>query len=88
MESKKRLERLIKARTREITVEKDKVEKQLLDFVIVTIPEDPSKMTANLQGPVIINIEKKLGKQAISINEKYDVKYPMLTEMDAEGEGS
>lgn len=59
---------------------KDK-EKELLDFVIVTIPSDPSKMTANLQGPIIININKKLGKQAISLKEEYTVKCPILTEM-------
>jgi flagellar assembly factor FliW len=53
----------------------------ILDFVIVTIPEDPSQMTANLQGPVIINIKKKLGKQAISLKDAYNVKCPILEEM-------
>ncbi|MBU1075764.1 MAG: flagellar assembly protein FliW [Spirochaetes bacterium] len=61
---------------------KDK-EKELLDFVIVTIPSDPSKMTANLQGPIIININKKLGKQAISLKEEYEVKCPILEEMSS-----
>jgi len=56
-------------------------EKELMDFVIVTIPDDASKMTANLQGPVIINIKSKLGKQAISLNEKYTVKCLILEEM-------
>ncbi len=56
---------------------KDK-EKELLDFVIVTIPADPSEMTANLQGPVVININKKLGKQVISLKEEYTVKCPVL----------
>lgn len=58
---------------------KDK-EKELLDFVVVTIPADPSEMTANLQGPVIININKKLGKQAISLKEEYTVKCHVLDE--------
>ena len=59
---------------------KDK-EKELLDFVIVTVPSDPEKMTANLQGPIIINIKKKLGKQAISLKEDYTVRCPILDEM-------
>lgn len=53
----------------------------ILDFVIVTIPEDPSHMTANLQGPVIINIKKKVGKQSISLKDDYNVKCPILDEM-------
>ncbi len=56
-------------------------EKELMDFAIVTIPEDPSRMTANLQGPIIINIKEKLGKQAISLNEEYSVKCPVLDEI-------
>lgn len=60
---------------------KDK-EKELLHFVIVTVPPDhPEKMTANLQGPIIININKKLGKQAISLKEDYTVRCPILEEM-------
>lgn len=63
----------------DIKVEDSK--KELMDFAIVTIPEEPSNMTANLQGPVIINIKEKLGKQAISLNEEYSVKCPILDEM-------
>lgn len=59
---------------------KDK-EKELLDFVIVTVPKDPSKMTANLQGPIIINVTKKIGKQSISLNDDYTVRCPILDEM-------
>jgi flagellar assembly factor FliW len=53
----------------------------LILFTIVTIPSDPSEMTANLQGPVIINPRKKIGKQVISLNEKYSVKHKILDEM-------
>jgi len=61
----------------------------LIIFVIVTIPENPSEMTANLQGPLIINIEKKIGKQAISLNENYSVRHRILEEMQkvSRGEG-
>jgi flagellar assembly factor FliW len=53
----------------------------LLVFAIVTIPENPSLMTANLQGPIIINPEKKLGRQAISMNDRYHVRHRILDEM-------
>ncbi|MFH1021837.1 MAG: flagellar assembly protein FliW [Planctomycetota bacterium] len=33
--------------------------------VIIHVPENPLEMTANLQGPVVINVEKRLGKQFV-----------------------
>lgn len=63
------------------SIEIEDKEKELIDFVIVTVPRNPEKMTANLQGPVIINIKKKLGKQAISLREDYTVRCPIIEEM-------
>ncbi|HMU83395.1 MAG TPA: flagellar assembly protein FliW [Leptospiraceae bacterium] len=55
-----------------------------LVFLIVTIPEnDPESMTANLQGPVLINKTTKQGRQAISMNEKHVVRLPVLSQVDA-----
>ena len=54
----------------------------LVVFSIVTIPADPSLMTANLQGPVIINPESMMGCQAISMNDKYHVRHSILEEME------
>ncbi|HNJ03020.1 MAG TPA: flagellar assembly protein FliW [Leptospiraceae bacterium] len=52
--------------------------------MIVTIPEnDPESMTANLQGPVLINKTTKQGRQAISMNEKHVVRLPVLSQVDA-----
>lgn len=34
-------------------------------FNIVTIPEDPRKMTANMKAPLVINVKKKLAKQCV-----------------------
>jgi flagellar assembly factor FliW len=53
----------------------------LLVFTIVTIPANPADMTANLQGPIIINSKKKIGRQVISISDKYSVKHKILDEM-------
>jgi flagellar assembly factor FliW len=53
----------------------------LLVFAIVTIPENPSNMTANLQGPIIINPETRVGKQAISLSDRYTVRHNIMEEI-------
>ncbi len=54
----------------------------LMVFAIVTIPADTSKMTANLQGPLILNPKKRLGRQAISLSDKYGVRHNILEELN------
>ncbi len=58
-----------------------KAKDELLVFSIVTVPEDYKKMTANLMGPVIVNPVKRIGKQAISLSEKYGVRHRILENM-------
>ncbi len=52
-----------------------------LVFAIVTIPEDARKMTANLQGPVIINRKTRMGRQFISTNPDWKVRHEIMAEM-------
>jgi flagellar assembly factor FliW len=52
-----------------------------LVFAIVTIPDDPRQMTANLQGPLIINKENRTGRQAISGDPRWQVRHPILAEL-------
>ncbi len=52
-----------------------------LDFAIVTIPDDPSKMTANLQGPIIVNRKTRVGRQSISLNPKWMVRHMIMEEL-------
>jgi len=59
----------------------------LLDFAIVTIPDDPRLMTANLQGPVIINRHTRQARQVISLNEKYSTRHPLLDELEQKSGG-
>ena len=48
-------------------------------MTIVTIPNDnPQKMTANLQGPVVINPKNGKAKQFISKNENHPVRKMIL----------
>ena len=48
---------------------------------IVVIPQDTSKMTANLKGPIVINAKKNIAMQVILDNEEYSTKHNILEEM-------
>ena len=52
---------------------------------IVTIPEKTSDMTANLQGPIILNLQNKTGKQSISLSDKYKTRHSILEELNKRG---
>jgi flagellar assembly factor FliW len=56
-------------------------QENILVFAIVTIPENQQKMTANLQGPIIINKFDRIGRQAISPNPKWKVRHHILDEL-------
>lgn len=47
-------------------------------YVIVTTPEDPKQVSANLQGPILINTENNLAKQLVLVNSQYQVKHLLL----------
>jgi len=54
-------------------------------FVIVTIPQDGGPMTANLQGPIIINKENMMGMQAILSESKWKTKHDIAAELKSQG---
>ena len=60
-------------------------DERLLQFSIVTIPENRQGMTANLQGPLIINKESREGCQCISRDDRWQVRHNILEEMAATG---
>ncbi|MBD3257173.1 flagellar assembly protein FliW [candidate division GN15 bacterium] len=47
-------------------------------YVVVTIPEDPEEMSANLQGPILINTENNRAKQLVLVNSHYKVRHSIL----------
>ena len=49
-------------------------------FVIVTIPQDGGPMTANLQGPLVINKENMTAMQAIQTDKKWRTKHDIMEE--------
>ena len=52
-------------------------------YVIVTIPSDrPQDMTANLQGPVLLNRSKKIGRQIISLDNNHQTRVPIINKLE------
>ena len=47
----------------------------LLFLLVMTVPADMTKVTANMKAPIIINAEKKKGVQLIVENADYAVKF-------------
>ena len=59
-------------------------EKALI-FSIVTIPHDGGPMTANLQGPLIINRDTRMGKQAVLTDDRWKTKHDIMAELAVTG---
>lgn len=64
---------------------KIKEEADVVVYSIVNIPDDITKMTANLLGPVIINTKEMLGKQIVLDDDRYTTKHFILKEAKAKG---
>lgn len=47
-------------------------------FVILTVREPFEESTANLQAPVILNVNNNLGKQYIMKTDKYTTRHPFI----------
>ncbi len=56
-------------------------ETQLRSFCIITIPEDPARMTANLKAPVVVNIEKRMARQCVLQNNKLEIREPIFQKL-------
>lgn len=55
--------------------------KSVETYAIVTVPEDPKKMSVNLQGPILINTENGFAKQLVQVNSDYRVQHFIVDEI-------
>lgn len=55
--------------------------KELITYVIVTVPPDLSQMSADLLGPLVINSRKRIAKQVVMPNSPYTTKHYILDEL-------
>lgn len=53
----------------------------MLVFSIITVPAAASRMTANLQGPLILNRRTHTGRQSISANPRWGVRHVIADEL-------
>ena len=54
-----------------------------LIFSIVTFPSDGGSLTANLQGPLVINRDNRLGIQAVLTDSRWRTKHDIIAELNA-----
>lgn len=48
-------------------------------FSIITIPQDPTQMTANLKAPIVINVNKRLARQCVLQDNSLAIREPIFT---------
>jgi len=75
----------IEVKKAEIEIIEPKSMDDLLVCVIMTIPSDPTMMTANLCAPLIFNINKRLGMQIVLQKSGYPIKWHVMSEWKNEG---
>ncbi len=54
--------------------------KDLITYVIVTVPQNATQASADLLGPLVINRKKRLAKQAVMSNSPYTTRHYLLDE--------
>ena len=59
----------------------------LLVLVTVSVPSDLTKMSVNLQGPFIINVDERKACQVIVDTDKFPVRYPIYDILQARKAG-
>lgn len=59
----------------------------LLVLVTVSVPSDLTKMTVNLQGPIVINVDERKAAQIIVEASEYPVKYPIYDILKSRKDG-
>jgi flagellar assembly factor FliW len=50
----------------------------LVIYAVATIPEDPQRATINLMAPIVINDDRRCGKQVILHESDYSVRHPLF----------
>jgi len=55
-------------------------------YAIVTVPDDPSQMSVNLQGPILINTDNNFAKQLVLVNSEYRVHHLLMEHVGAKAE--
>lgn len=60
---------------------KIKEQKDAHYFSIITIPEDPTQMTANMKAPIAINMKEKLARQCVLQDNSLAIREPIFKKL-------
>ncbi len=50
-------------------------------FSVITIPQDPTQMTANLKAPIVINVQKRTARQCVLQDNQLNIREPIFTRL-------
>lgn len=50
-------------------------------FSIITIPHDPTQMTANLKAPIVINVNKRVARQCVLQDNQLAIREPIFAKL-------
>lgn len=50
-------------------------------FTIVTVPEDPTQMTANLKAPIVVNVAERVGRQCVLQDNHLAIREPIFAKL-------
>jgi flagellar assembly factor FliW len=50
-------------------------------FCIITIPDDPTQMSANMKAPLVINVDAKLGRQCVLQDNSLAIREPIFAKL-------
>lgn len=50
-------------------------------FTIITIPQDPTQMTANMKAPIVINVQKRVARQCVLQDNSLQIREPIFTRL-------
>ncbi len=50
---------------------------------IITIPDDPTQMTANIKAPIVINLAEKIARQCVLQDNHLAIKEPIFTKLQS-----
>ena len=72
----------VTARRSELRVIEPKEEEDLVISVIMTVPEDPNDMSANLMAPLVFNMANRQAMQFVLADHRYPVRYFVMRERE------
>lgn len=50
-------------------------------FCIITIPDDPTQMTANMKAPIVINVPARMARQCVLQDNSLAIREPIFTKL-------